>query len=122
MMTYDSLLNDALNNIPEFAAEYSKMVEKGYFDHETGNHIIFSWAFVPILANAINEKNDRLVRKIFTFVESMASSNDNRIQEVCDFTILEELYDQFPISKLLPLLGENTRKGYLAISEYMLPN
>ena len=119
MLKYETLLNDAFQDIPEFANEYKKMVKMGYFDDETGKHIVFSWAFVPLLKDAILNNNTMLSSRMLSFLEKMASSDDHLVQEVCDFTVLEELCDQVSPETVYPLLGKSTKEGFHAISRYM---
>lgn len=119
MLKYENLLPVALDVIPEFKAEYRKYMDSDEIDEETGNHIVFSYAFVPVLTKAIREGNHDLVTRMLSFVEQMALSNDKLVGEVCDFTILEELNDAIDDAILIPLLGKTTREDFFLMKQYM---
>ena len=121
MLQYDILVKMALSELPEFATKYNKMLNDGIFDNETGNHIVFSWTFVPLLKDAIKNNKTDLRDRMLGFLEKMAASDDHLVQEVCDFTVLEELCDEIPTKYLYPLLGKHAREGYNAITKYLIP-
>lgn len=49
----------------------------------------------------------------------MASSEDGRVVEVCDQSVLEVLNGEFPDEQLRELLGKETIKGFNAVKTYM---
>lgn len=119
MLTNDNLVIQAIKAVPEFEKEYNRQISDGILDKDDGNHIVFSYAFVPILINAIKDNNQALQEKVFAFVERMAASQDHLVVEVCDYSILEALNDEFDYSTLNKLFGEKTKEGYEAIKQYM---
>ena len=120
-LTYDNLVKEA-KKITEFSRLYNRLVLEDEIDEDTGNHIVFSYVFNPLLFNAIKTGNDQLTKQLLDFLENMAKSKDNLVQEVCDFTVLEELQGVIPETTLYPLLGEKTKEGFLAIRQYLQPN
>lgn len=120
MLTFDNLVGEAMKAIPEFAAEWNRQMEDGSLDAASGNHIVFGYAFVPILILAIKEDRKELVTKMLSFVEEMAKSQDHLVGEVCDFAILERLHDEIDDEVLVGLLGETTREDYALIKRYMM--
>lgn len=122
MLTYDSVTTKALQELPEFADKYNQLVSEGWLDSDDGVHIVFGMAFVPVLVEAIKTGETNVSERMLKFLEKMAMSDDHLVQEVCDFTVLEQLHDEVKDTVLYPLLGEKTKEGFLAISKYMLPN
>ena len=119
MLTYDTLLPEALRLFPEFKKVYNKLMTEDEIDAETGNHIVFSYAFVPVLIKAIQTGNKKVSVPMFEFIDRMAACEDNAVGEVCDFTILEELNDAISDDILVPYFGEETMKDFQLIKRYM---
>lgn len=119
MLTYDILLSDALEKIPEFKNEYERLKSKEILGDESGNHVIFGYAFTPILINAIKGNDAKLRGEMLAYVESMSNSDDHLVVEVCDYSILEALNDEFDDDFIKPLLGPSASEGYDAIKQYM---
>jgi hypothetical protein len=117
-MTYESLLRETIKALPEFKEKYNKSINDGTIDAETGAHIVFGVVFTPLLKKAIMG-NKTLAKKMFRQLEIMAESEDDRVQEVCDQSVLEAICDVFPVSVFWPMAGEETRDGIKAISQYM---
>ena len=120
MLTYNNLLDEALRVLPEFRAAYQVLLEKDYLDKDSGNHIVFGYAFVPVLTEAIKSRDRACVERMFAFLEQMAASQDHLVGEVCDFSILEALNDEFDDQVLLTYMGPETRKDFACIKAYML--
>ena len=119
MLTDNVLLEEALQALPEFRMEYQKLVSSDYIDKESGNHVVFSYAFVPVLVEAIQSGNKECAERMFSFIEKMAGAHDHLVGEVCDFTILEALNDEVEDESLLSFMGPETKKDFLNIKRYM---
>jgi len=119
MITYENLLQNALSVLPEFKHEYEDLIERNIIDKESGNHILFSYIFVPIALETLKQGNEEMKQRYFNFLENMAASKDVRVTEVCDFTVLEELYWQADKNDLWNALGHYSRKGLMTVSTYM---
>lgn len=119
MMTYENLLTNAISDVPAFAKEYQRLMDADMIDSNTGNHIVFGYAFTPVLIGAINATEKSVVRGMLAFLEKMASSDDVRVVEVCDQSVLEELNDEVDWKDLRGLMGPKTKEGLVAIKEYM---
>lgn len=119
MLTYDNLIQEAQNNLPMFKTKYNQLVEDDVIDTESGKHIVFGYAFTPVLSEAIAKDDEETAKKMFLFLEQMASSEDNLVVEVCDQSVLEVLNDQFDDKVLKRYMGTNTRDGFKAIKQYM---
>jgi len=117
-LTYENLLDEVLQELPEFKDAYNKELSEDSIDKDSDLHIVFSYVFVPLLSEAIKAKSE-LTTKMFNFLEKMASSHDHLVQEVCDFTVLEELCDEFKDSEIYSYFGESTKKGFFAVRQYI---
>lgn len=118
MITYDTLLTTAVNELQGFKKRYEYEIERDTLDEETGMHTIFSFVFVPIISDAI-KKDEDLARQYFGYMEKMELSEDALVQEVCEFTILEELCDEFNGVELEGYMGEATKDAYNLIRRYI---
>lgn len=118
MLNYDNLLREALAAVPEFKKEYDSLIEEDIIDNEAGMHIVFGYAFCPVLEEAIHNKNEKVIRACFDFMEKMCSSPDDDVVAVCDQSITERLNDEFDEKTLRPLMGKNTEEGYNAIKRF----
>lgn len=119
MITKDSLLREALDAIPEFKKEYEEQLSKKLFDDEAGLHIVFGYAFASLLVDAI-KKNKPLAKRMFDFVERMSLSADRDVQEVCDFSILEVVCDEYEDNDFWDIIGESTKEGVKATRKYIV--
>lgn len=119
MLTYDNLIREALTELPNFKTKYEQLIEDDMIDAESGKHIVFSYAFTPLLKEAIKNGDEDTTKKMFAFIEKMASSEDNLVVEVCDQSVLEELNDDFDGNVLKKNMGTNTTEGYKALKQYM---
>ena len=119
MLTYDSLVQEALKAVPAFAKEYRRLISEDIIDYEDGNHIVFGYAFTPILITAMKNHDETVVRSMFDFLEQMASSDDGLVVEVCDQSVLEALNDEYDLNKIRFLMGPKTQEGADAVKQYM---
>lgn len=117
-MTYETLLPETMKALPEFQEAYDKSIREDTIDVESGLHIVFGCVFTPLLKKAIFN-DSALAKRMFDHLEKMAGSEDKRVQEVCDQSVLETLCDEFRIRTIWSLAGEKTREGIKAISQYM---
>ena len=119
-LTYDNLVENALIAVPAFAEKYLELINEDYIDKESGNHIVFGYAYTPVLIDAIKNHDSETVVNMFEFLEFISQSEDGRVVEVCDQSVLEALNDEFDDELLIQLMGESTREGFAAIKTYML--
>ena len=119
MLTYDNLIQEAETELPNFKTKYDQLISDDVIDNQSGKHIVFSYVFTPTLSDAIRTEDEDTAKKMFAFLEKMASSEDNRVVEVCDQSVLEELNDEFSGNTLKRYLGTNTVDGYKALKQYM---
>lgn len=118
-MIYDELINLARNNIIEFNEVYENKLADDTIDTESGVHTVFSLVFNPLLRFAIENKKD-LAKKLFDFIELMETEGDKGVSEVVEFTILEEIIDDFEFKELEKYMGKETLKSYKLINRYIV--
>ena len=119
MLTNDNLIQETLNALPAFKEKYKELKEKEVLDSESGKHIVFGYAFTPVLSDALTNGDEKTTKDMFSFLEQMASSEDKLVVEVCDQSVLEVLNDEFDENKLEKYMGTNTKTGYKALKQYM---
>ena len=89
MLTYDTLIEEALEALPLFRERYERETAAGMIDTDDGKHIIFGLVFTPMLEELIRNNTQPELQKALDFLEKMASSEDGRVVEVCDQSVLE---------------------------------
>lgn len=118
-INYNNLVRTAADNINEFKKQYLIELERDNIDEDSGVHTVFSLVFNPVLFNAIGFNDEALINKMFTFMEAMETSGDIYVSEVLEFTILEELADEFYESEISKYMGYETKMAYKEISRYI---
>ena len=119
MITYENLVKDAHDKVPAFATKYDELIRDDYIDKSSGNHIVFGYAFAPVLIDAIQSHQDDIVKNMFDYLEEMSNSNDGRVVEVCDQSVLEAINDEIDDDILIGFMGLKTKEGFDAIKNYM---
>jgi len=117
MITYENLVNTVKNRIPIFSDKYDEMIQKDIIDKESGNHIVFGYAFTPLMVDIIKKGDKENIELFFSILEEMSSSTDKRVTEVCDQSVIEALYDEFG-DDIDKYMGEKTKEGLIAVKEY----
>lgn len=121
-LTYDKIVQQAYEAIPEFKEKYEEIKRQDLIFDDTGPYIVFSYVFNPLFVKEVEENNENLIHRLSAFLEEMSTSEDHLVSELCDIGCLEELHDNIKDHVLYPLLGEDTKKGFVAISMYMYKN
>ena len=119
MLPYKMLIENVCKNIPEVKKLYDKEIEEDSLDDKSGVHTVFSFCFVPVLKEAILNDDEALVKKLFNYIEDMEKSSDPLVGEVAEFTILEELLDDFNLRTVKKYMGENTLQSASLINRYI---
>lgn len=93
-MNYNNLVSEMLSRFPELNLEYEKLLSGNFLDANSGVHTIFSTLFNPRLMREV-ERRSALSFRMMAFVAEMGNSDDRLVGEVAEFTVLEELCDEF---------------------------
>lgn len=108
-MEYSNLVQKMLRAIPEVNPMYEKELD---WWEEILPHIIFGDVLNPYIITLLREGNaDQTLEKAFDFLEQMAISSDERVQEVLAVTVLEQLGDDpLILEKARQYMGSETRE------------
>ncbi|MEK4028322.1 hypothetical protein MKZ02_07080 [Pseudobacillus sp. FSL P4-0506] len=114
MLTSNNIIEAFLEAIPEIKDIYRNEIElwEGEFP---GLHNIFGDVLNPFLLEQLKtEENRVLLQRIFDFLEEMATSTDNDIDNVLVVTILARIGDDIEVlKKTVKYMGSNTfEKSY----------
>lgn len=119
-MKYNDLYNEFKEKNPE-GLNFFEIKEKEHLIDETdGIHITFGMVIVPYILDAIYNKKMFEIKKNFTFLEDMAICEDINVNEVLDFTVLEQLVDEGhdTLDECKQYMGVNTLKHCEEIEKY----
>lgn len=119
-MKYEEIIGLARAEIPEFEKAYIKEVELDNIDDNSGVHTVFSFVFVPLFKKAINENDSELANRMALFLEKMESSGVQWVSEVVEFTVLEELCDEYNDDVLEKYFLPETTLALREIRKYIL--
>ena len=119
-MNYDELYKKFKIYIPE-CIDFCKIKEQeNMLDDNDGIHVLFGMVIVPYFIYLIDTEEDILIKKVSYFFEHMAETKDVRVQEVLDFTILEQLadegHDKFEQCK--KYMGNRTLEHCISVEKY----
>lgn len=120
-LVYENLFDQFVSMFPnnDIIEEIEK---KSDVDRDDGMHIIFGLVVVPFICKLLERKDDKNLQKVFDFFELMAKSDDSKIAEVLEFTILEDLVSRGKefLSKCKRYMGIETLQSCAAVEKYML--
>ena len=77
MLTYDNLIPEALQILPNFKREYDQLITEDMIDIDSGKHIFFGYAFTPLLSDALKKNDMKTATAMFSFLEKMADDSCN---------------------------------------------
>lgn len=91
-MDYKSLYASYLKSIKSLNTELESFRKNEKIDEEDGMHVIFGMVVLPFIFKNLN--NADFLSQSFDFFEEMYECENQLVQEVLDFTILEGIADQ----------------------------
>ena len=121
-MKYENLYKMFKEKLPE-GQNFFEIKEKEYLIDETdGIHVIFGMIIVPYILHIVQNKKMSETNKIFSFLENMAMCADIKVNEVLDFTVLEQLVDEGHdiLEECKRYMGVNTLKHCEEVEKYFL--
>lgn len=118
MIKYDSLIDDVCKEFSEVSELYDLELQSDSIDLNSGAHTVFSFCFVPVLKDAILN-NNYLAKRMFDYIEKMEASRDNLVGEVAEFTVLEEMLDDFDFNVIKKYMGKMTLEAAKLINRYV---
>lgn len=109
-MTSNELNKLLIKSFPKLKNAYDEEVGWQEGD-DTGSHTVYGDILTPYLNKCLNEKNEKEIKKIFSFIESVLELQDNYSDEVITFSVLEGIVYQYQNSVLLNKhVGKLTKK------------
>jgi hypothetical protein len=111
-LTYDRLIQALMDAVPETQAAYEKE-KQDWIGDEYWPHIVFSFVLNPYIASLLESGGEDLtLRRIFQFLDEMAQSDDEHVQEVLAQSVLEHFSGNVPelLSKARGYMGDATRR------------
>ena len=93
-MNYDKLYTEFKVAVPESIGFCKEKEVENSVDNTVGIHVSFGMVIVPYILCIVDNREETVIPKVFDFMEQMALCQDIKVQEVLDFTILEQLADE----------------------------
>lgn len=106
-MNYDSINRDLILGFPELATLFEEQF-KYWGSTDIPSHCFFGDSLNHYLTELLRNNNDRnQIEKVFKFYERLACSDDEKVRDLLQVTLLEHLWDE--------------RSVYENALDYMLP-
>ena len=118
-MKYEDLYDEFTNLFPEDLECFKRFEEETGAERYIGMHIMFGLVVSPYILDLLN-KDPEKARRAFEFIEEMETSEDERISNVADVSVLEYLLtdENGGIEKMEPFLGKESLAAVRHMSRY----
>ena len=118
-MKYESLYDEFVEMFPEDLEFFNELAEESSAEREDGMHIMFGMVVCPFILK-IADKDPKKAQLAFDFIEEMGKCSDDRIVNVAEVTVLEDLMtdENGGMKKLGKYLGEESRKTVMHLSQF----
>lgn len=92
-MKFETIYTEFKSLFPEEKEYFSTSEQASVIggDGDELSHMSFGIFVMPFIYRLLENKDDARLRKAFSFFEDMAKSEDDRVQDLLQFTILENL-------------------------------
>jgi hypothetical protein len=91
-LPYDAATQRLLEVFPELANDYAKMME-WWQDEIPGSHIVFEELFCPFIDRVLASGDAQTRRRVFDFLEELATASDEMVQGLFKVTVYPYLRD-----------------------------
>lgn len=121
-MNYDELYDAFKEEIPEGLSFFKMKEKENLIDETDGIHIVFGMVIVPYILHIVRSGKILEISKVFLFLENMAICEDVKVNEVLDFTVLEQLVDEGhdTLEQCKKYMKKNTMKHCEEVEKYFL--
>ena len=118
-MKYEDLYDEFINLFPEDKEFFKRLEEETGAVRSIGMHIMFGLVVSPYILRLL-EKEPEKAKKAFEFIEKMETSEDERIANVADVSVLESLITEEDggIEKIRKYLGPKSLASVSHSSQY----
>lgn len=110
-LTYDDLMDRLLVAVPEMRPAYHEHVD--YFEGHLQPHLFFGVDLAPYIVSMLKSDGDRAtLKRVFQFLEEMALSPCDRVQNVLATAVCEDISGHSPevLAKARVYMGEATTR------------
>ena len=120
-MDYGKLYIQFKSAVPECLDFCNEKEIESLVDDTVGMHVSFGMVIVPYILYIVENEEEKIIQKVFCFMEQMAVCQDIKVQEVLDFTILEQLADKGhdKLQECKKYMGMNTLQHCKKIEEFI---
>ena len=118
-MKYEDLYDEFINLFPEDKEFFKRLEEETGVERSIGMHIMFGLVVSPYILRLL-EKEPEKAKKAFEFIEKMETSEDERIANVADVSVLEILITEEDggIEKIRKYLGPKSLASVSHSAQY----
>lgn len=114
-LTYNQLPEALLRVVTSLRAAWEEERQQ-WLPDEPGPHIVFGDLLAPHLSDLLRRQDETEARRIFSFLEELATADLQSIRDVVAASVLESLLgDALLRDRALPLMGPATRRMARAI-------
>ena len=119
-MEYDELYKVFKEEFPEGSLYFERREKETSIDETAGMHVKFGLVVVPYILDNVRNKRMSLITRIFSFLETMATCEEIRVNEVLDVTVLEQIIDEGrnTLEQCKQYMGTNTLEHCEAVEQY----
>lgn len=121
-MNIKDLEKEFLKKNPSLQVLVNKNKKDNSIVDSDGLFVIWGMAIMPTIIEILKDANQNkiVLENIFEFFEEMAVSENEEIQELLMYTILENLGDEKEIiNKAIPFMGKKTRKLSQEVEDFL---
>lgn len=118
-MKYENLYDDFIKMFPDESDYFKMRVEETSAEREDGMHIMFGMVVCPFILKVADEDPEK-TQRAFDFIEEMEKCGDERIVNLAEVTVLEDLMTdkQGGMKKLGKYLGEESKETVKHLSQF----
>ena len=126
MYSYSEIVNELLKEFPEISRRYAEelaWIQDTFQDQETrGQTIYFDRCFCDYIGRLlVSERQDNVkIKKVFVFLEDMATSEDQEVKNLLQVTVLEYLRSWYLLqNRSEKLMLPETKKIFAHVKSYL---
>jgi hypothetical protein len=104
-----------INAFPEIRCDYNQEISWQEGD-DTGSHIVYGDVFSPWIVSIFQNNDEDKLYRVFNFIESILTLNDDYGNEVIIQSVLESLHHNHPYSEIDKFMKPRTKNLYNKLS------
>ena len=121
LVQYDNLYSMFKESVPEGQDFFERREKAGLLDGTDGMHVMFGMVVVPYILHVLQNNKIHEIHEVFSFLEEMATCGDSKVNEILDFTVLEQLTDEGPgvLAQCKRYMGKHTLEHCREVERYL---